>query len=92
MTLFDDIKNIITAARSQAFRAVNSLLLTTYWQIGKCIVEDEQAGKVRAKYGEATLKILAEKLTLEFGKGFDFTNLTNMRKFYIAFPKLDALR
>ncbi len=70
----------------------NVALLQTYWQIGKLIIEDEQQGKAKANYGEATLKTLATQLTLEFGKGFDYTNLTNMRKFYMAFPILDALR
>jgi predicted nuclease of restriction endonuclease-like (RecB) superfamily len=67
-------------------------LLQTYWQIGKLIIEDEQQGKSKATYGEATLKTLASQLTFEFGKGFDYTNLTNMRKFYQAFPIVDTLR
>jgi hypothetical protein len=71
---------------------VNSNLLETYWQIGKQIVEDEQQGKSRADYGKNVLKNLAKQLNVEFGKGFDYTNLTNMRKFYLAFPILDALR
>jgi len=66
--------------------------LESCWQIGKLIIEDEQKGKLRADYGKATLKNLSTQLTLEFGKGFDDTNLTNNRKFYLAFPILDALR
>ena len=59
----------------------------------KCvIVEDEQIGKDRADYGKATLKNLANQLTLEFGKGFDDSNLRNMRAFYKVFPIRDALR
>jgi len=68
------------------------LLLESYWQIGKLIVEDEQKGATRAAYGEKVLKNLANALTRELGKGFDITNLTNMRKFYLAFPILDAVR
>ena len=49
-------------------------------------------GKAKAQYGKATLKRLSQALTLEFGKGYDYTNLTNMRNFFIAFPILDALR
>jgi predicted nuclease of restriction endonuclease-like (RecB) superfamily len=67
-------------------------LLESYWAIGKIIVEEEQNGNARAVYGKATLKKLSKQLTLEFGKGFDYTNLTNMRKFYQAFPILDTLR
>jgi hypothetical protein len=70
----------------------NSALLETYWHIGKIIVEDEQKGEVKAQYGKATLKNLANQLTLEFGKGFDDSNLPNMRSFYMAFPIRDTLR
>lgn len=90
--LFLSVKKIIEAARQQTFHAVNSILLKTYWQIGRLIVEDEQQGAARAEYGKNVLKNLAQQLTLEFGKGFDYTNLTNIRKFYLAFPILDALR
>lgn len=89
--LFQSIKEIITQSREKVFRIANSTLLLTYWQIGQLIVEDEQKGKERAEYGKYTLKNLSKKLSLEFGKGFDYTNLSNMRKFYIAFPIVDTL-
>lgn len=89
--LFNSIRDIIQTARERVFRAANSALLLTYWQIGQIIVEDEQSGKSRAEYGKYVLKNLSKRLTLEFGKGFDYTNLTNMRKFYIAFPIVDTL-
>lgn len=91
-SLFQSIKEIINQSREKVFRIANSTLLLTYWQIGQLIVEDEQKGKERAEYGKYTLKNLSKKLTLEFGKGFDYTNLSNMRKFYQAFPIVDALR
>ncbi len=90
--VYQSIKEIIQCSRERIFRMANSTLLDTYWQIGKLIVEDEQQGNAKAEYGKATLKNLATQLTLEFGKGFDYTNLTNMRKFYQAFPILDTLR
>ncbi|RNL56584.1 PDDEXK nuclease domain-containing protein [Pedobacter jejuensis] len=90
--LFSAIKEIIIQSRLRVFRAANSALLESYWQIGKLIVEDELQGKSRADYGKETLKNLSKQLTLEFGKGFDYTNLTNIRKFYLAFPIVDALR
>ncbi|SFA59776.1 Protein of unknown function [Pedobacter suwonensis] len=90
--LFNAIKEIINQSRLKVFREANSALLESYWQIGKLIIEDEQQGKLRADYGKATLKNLSNQLTLEFGKGFDYTNLTNIRKFYLAFPILDAMR
>lgn len=83
---------MVIQSREKVFRMANSTLLFTYWQIGKLIVEEEQKGKERAAYGKYTLKNLSKKLTLEFGKGFDYTNLSNMRKFFIAFPIVDALR
>ncbi len=60
--------------------------------IGQAIIEEEQDGKLKADYGKSTLKLLAEKLTTEFGKGFEERNLNNMRAFYRAFPIWNALR
>lgn len=91
-SLFQSVKEIIRQSREKVFRIANSTLLLTYWQIGKLIVEDEQQGKERAEYGKQTLKNLSKRLSLEFGKGFDESNLRNMRSFYQAFPNCDALR
>lgn len=90
--LVQSVKKIIITSRQHVYRMANSALLESYWQIGKLIIEDEQKGQDKAVYGETTLKNLSKELTLEFGKGFDYTNLTNMRKFYQAFPIRDALR
>jgi len=90
--LFTAIREIINQSRLKVFRAANSALLESYWQIGKLIVEDEQQGKLRADYGKATLKNLSEQLSTEFGKGFDESNLRNIRSFYQSFPIRDALR
>jgi predicted nuclease of restriction endonuclease-like (RecB) superfamily len=90
--LFSEIKEIILQSRQRVFRIVNSTLLETYWEIGRLIVEDEQQGKERADYGKFALKNLADQLTLEFGKGFDDSNLRNMRSFYKTFSIRDALR
>lgn len=90
--LFHSIKEIILQARQRVFRMVNSSLLDTYWQVGRLIVEDEQGGSLRAEYGKNVLKELARELTEEFGKGFDESNLRNMRSFYNSFPIRDTLR
>ncbi|SDD95921.1 DUF1016 N-terminal domain-containing protein [Pedobacter soli] len=90
--LFTSIREIINQSRLKVFRAANSALLESYWQIGKLIVEDEQQGKLRADYGKATLKNLSAQLSAEFGKGFDESNLRNIRSFYNSFPIRDALR
>lgn len=86
------IRNIIENARGNMARTINTEMVAAYWQIGREIVEEEQRGISRANYGEAILKKLSEKLTTEFGKGFDESNLRNIRHFYLAYPKCDALR
>jgi predicted nuclease of restriction endonuclease-like (RecB) superfamily len=89
---YDDIKMLIEQSRARAYQAVNFAMVQTYWQIGKRIVEEEQAGSTRAGYGENLIEMLAEQLTADFGKGFDKRNLFYMRRFYIAFPIMNALR
>lgn len=91
-SIYNSIKEIIILSRQRVYRIANSALLETYWQIGKLIIEDEQNGKSKAEYGKATLKNLAQQLTLEFGRGFDERNLNNMRAFYQAFPIWNELR
>jgi len=86
------IQGILSEARSQAWRAVNAAMVVAYWEIGRVIVEDEQQGKGRADYGTQLLANLAERLTREFGKGFDRTNLHRMRLFFLAYPIRDAVR
>lgn len=90
--LLVDIRRIVEQARGQVKQTVNTAMLQAYWQIGRLIVEDEQGGKTRAAYGKATLKRLSQQLTTDYGKGFDITNLRNMRRFYLAFEKQDAVR
>lgn len=89
---YKSIKTILEKARSRAFTAVNTAMVQAYWSIGSIIVEEEQKGKVKAEYGEYLLKSLAERLSKEFGRGFDYSNLKNMRQFYLVFPIGDALR
>ena len=90
--MYDSIAKVIAHARKTVYKSTNTILLKTYWEIGKLIIEDEQNGKNRAAYGRAVLKNLATKLTLEFGKGFDESNLRNMRNFFLAFQIWDAVR
>ncbi len=67
-------------------------MVQAYWQICRLIIEDEQQGKQRAEYGKKVLVELADKLTTEFGKGFDSRELHHMRQFYLMFQKWDAVR
>lgn len=90
--LYARIRRIIEESRGNILRAVNSEMIAAYWNIGKTIVEEEQKGRSRADYGKKILESLAEKLTADFGKGFDDSNLWNMRKFFLTYPILDALR
>ena len=90
--LLGQLRRLIADARSRALRAVDVIQVHTCWQLGRHIVEFEQGGQTRAAYGKRLLPLLAERLTAEFGKGFDASNLRNMRLFYQAFPICDALR
>ena len=67
-------------------------MVEAHWEVGRVIVEDEQAGKERAGYGKRVLEGLARRLQAEFGKGFDQSNLLNMRAFFLAYPIRDAVR
>lgn len=91
-TAYDRIRVIIEQARGNIVRRVNTEMVLAYWDIGKEIVEEEQKGRKRAGYGKAVLKQLSVKLTTEFGKGFDESNLRNIRLFYLTYPKRDAVR
>ena len=86
-----DITSLWNEAKEKAISAVNTELLEANWQTGKYIVEFEQGGKSRAEYGKQLLVTLAKDLTLLNGKGFNRTNLTYMRKLYLAFPKCGTL-
>ena len=77
-----DISHLLEAARRAAARSVNALMTATYWQIGRRIVEVEQAGQERAVYGTRLLKRLSADLTSRFGRGFSERNLEQMRLFY----------
>jgi len=67
-------------------------MVQAYWNIGRIIVEEEQHGEQRAEYGKRLIDGLSGRLSQEFGKGFDKSNLWNMRAFYLAYPILDAVR
>lgn len=90
--LYTAIAEVIQKARQQIKSAVNQQMVQSYWQIGRLIVEQEQQGQERAVYGKQQLSQLSKRLQQDFGKGFDVTNLRNMRQFYLTFPKRDALR
>jgi len=84
--LASQIAEIIQQARSQVRQSVNQAMVASYWEIGRLIVEHEQQGRERAVYGQRQLAELSTRLTDLFGKGFDVSNLRNMRRFHLAFP------
>ncbi len=85
--LYDAIRLIIHDAQKGAYKAVNHAMVRAYWNIGQLIVEDEQKGEKRAKYGEKLLDDIGRRLTNEFGRGFSVANLKNFRQFFLVFPK-----
>ena len=84
---FIEVADLLNSARLQAYKAVNAVMVETYWHMGKRIVEEEQQGKNRAEYGEHLIENLSRYLTDTFGKGFSEANLQNIRKFYLTFPQ-----
>jgi predicted nuclease of restriction endonuclease-like (RecB) superfamily len=86
--LLADISGLLEQARRTAARSVNAVLTATYWQIGRRIVEHEQHGTVRAKYGGTLMQQLARDLTARHGRGFSIQGLYKMRGFYLGWEIL----
>jgi hypothetical protein len=91
-SIFNNIRSILEDARSRAYRSINFIMVEAYWNIGRIIVDEEQKGKRRAEFGKQLIADLSRKLTVAYGRGFDPSNLWYMRKFYLLFPILDAVR
>ena len=83
--IYASVKNLLIEARKKVYSSINSTMVTTYWNIGKRIVEEEQRGKNKAEYGEYLIRYLSGKLTKDFGKGFSKSNLERMRLFYLTY-------
>ncbi|MBK9137746.1 MAG: DUF1016 family protein [Verrucomicrobia bacterium] len=86
------VVELLDAARRASARVVNSLMTATYWEIGRRIVEHEQAGSKRAGYGEALLEGLSRDLTRRFGRGFGIIQLRTMRQFYATHALTDQIQ
>ena len=86
--VLNDIRRIIEAGRQQAYAAAGQIAIATYWNIGKRIVEEEQQGQERAKYGTNLIANLARQLTLEFGTGYGRRSLEQYRRFYLSFKDI----
>ena len=89
--VYNNIKQLMNQARNKVSREVNNILVQTYWEIGRIIVEDEQENLNRAEYGKKLIADLSNRLTKEYGKGFSRSNLQNMRNFYLLYPICQTL-
>lgn len=90
-SLISQISQTFTLGQKKAVIAVNTNMIETYWKIGQYIVEFEQEGNAKAKYGKALLENLAKDLSKLHPKGFSRSNLNNMRLFYQRYPICEEL-
>lgn len=84
---YEDVRFILQRAREEAYNSANSIMTYAYWNVGRRIVEQEQYGDTKARYGSYLIKNLSEQLSDEFGTGFSVANLRNCRQFYLVFPE-----
>ena len=77
--------------RKSVVNAVNSLMVRTYWEIGRQIVEYEQHGNEKAEYGSDVLNRLSRDITDRYGKGFSHSNVVYMRRLYLTYPKSQTM-
>ena len=94
MNYYEQVENLIKNNEvNKKVRALqdNGETLYTYWNIGRLIIE-AQGGEKRAKYGDGLIKEWGKKLSEKYGRGYDYTNLSRMRLFYIEFPIIGSLR
>ncbi|MCK4448866.1 MAG: DUF1016 family protein [Candidatus Marinimicrobia bacterium] len=89
--LIKAVSNLVKSARFRVVQTVNTEMVTLYWEIGRHIVEYEQGGSDRAKYGTRLLECLSKDLTRKFGMGFSLRNLRNFRLLYRTFPIRQAV-
>lgn len=90
-SLIDQIGILLHEGRQKAAQSVNTILVQTYWEVGKYIVEFEQGGNERAEYGTQLFDRMSGDLTSAYGKGFSRSNLLYMRKFYLSFQISETL-
>ena len=82
--VYDSIRSSVITAQNKVYTAVNAAMVIAYWEIGEQIYKACGENE-RAEYGKSLMKYLSERLTSEFGKGFDESNLRRMRQFYLAY-------
>lgn len=87
--LLSDIRTIVEQGLQTACQHVNTVMVYTYWQVGKRIVEEEQNGKRRAEHGSKLITLLAEALSTEYACGFSARDLRNYRQLFQCFNDLE---
>lgn len=87
-SLFERISALIEEARKRVVTTVNIAEVYTKYSIGQYIVEDEQQGEYRAQYGKQVLQNLSARLTERFGDGWSYSNLRQIRQFYLVYGNL----
>lgn len=87
----EEIKSVLSEARSKTVLQVNAIMLNTYYEIGERIVEQEQKGHDVARYGDYLLERLSKTLTETFGKGFSKRSLELIRQFYLTYRNTKSL-
>jgi predicted nuclease of restriction endonuclease-like (RecB) superfamily len=86
--MLSGIVSLLTDARKNTIRSINSIMTSTYWFIGQHIVEFQQSGEERAKYGKGLLKKLSEDLNAKYGRGFGQRNIYQMRQFFLTYKNI----
>jgi hypothetical protein len=89
--VLSDVKTIIAQGRQTAYQGANAVLIRTYWQVGRRIVEEEQQGEQRAAYGIQLVEGLAQALRPIYGNAYSLRNLQYMRQFYLYFKDLEIV-
>ena len=90
-SLLSDVRLIVEQGLKTAYEGVNSVMVKTYWQVGRRIVEEEQQGEKRAEYGKNLLKTLASEIVPLYGTSYSERNLYSMRQLYMMFPDMEIL-
>ncbi len=90
--LYKNISSYIHIARCNVLRTVDTEQVKAYWLIDRDIVEEEQKGKYSEEYGSFLLREMSLRLIKGFGQGFVCSTLADIRKFYLTYPKVHALR
>ncbi|AIL13681.1 hypothetical protein IM40_09620 (plasmid) [Candidatus Paracaedimonas acanthamoebae] len=88
--MYQRISTYIDKARFNVVTTIDREMLKTYWKIGKDIIDAEQQGSNRAKYGQELIANISRKLCENYGRGFSISNVRNMRQFYLEYDLLKS--